>query len=114
MDKVKVAAAIAKGADRTLVFCRTKRGADRLVLQLRREDVRAGAIHGDLRQGARERALADFQAGKVKVLVATDVAARGIHVDGVDVVVHYDPPRTRRPTSIDRAAPRAPGRAASP
>ncbi|HEY7105477.1 MAG TPA: DEAD/DEAH box helicase [Acidimicrobiia bacterium] len=91
MDKVKVAAAIANGVDRTLVFVRTKRGADRLVQQLRREGVRALAIHGDLRQGARERALADFTTGKVSVLVATDVAARGIHVDGVDVVVHYDP-----------------------
>src|SRR5215471_14857213 len=91
MDKVKVAAAIAGGADRTLVFVRTKRGADRLVSQLRREGVRAGAIHGDLRQGARERALADFAKGKLPVLVATDVAARGIHVDNVDVVVHYDP-----------------------
>jgi superfamily II DNA/RNA helicase len=91
MDKVKVAAAIARGVQRTLVFVRTKRGADRLVTQLRREGVRALAIHGDLRQGARERALADFMSGKVAVLVATDVAARGIHVDGVDVVVHYDP-----------------------
>jgi superfamily II DNA/RNA helicase len=91
MDKVKVAAAIARGVQRTLVFVRTKRGADRLVSQLRREGVRAQAIHGDLRQGARERALADFVSGKAPVLVATDVAARGIHVDGVDVVVHYDP-----------------------
>jgi superfamily II DNA/RNA helicase len=91
MDKVKVAATIARGVDRTLMFVRTKRGADRLVSQLRREGVRALAIHGDLRQGARERALADFTDGKVSVLVATDVAARGIHVDGVDVVVHYDP-----------------------
>jgi superfamily II DNA/RNA helicase len=91
MDKVKVAAAISRGVDRTLVFVRTKRGADRLVGQLRREGVRAGAIHGDLRQGARERALADFARGKLPVLVATDVAARGIHVDAVDVVVHYDP-----------------------
>src|SRR5439155_1426569 len=62
-----------------------------LVTQFRREGVRAGAIHGDLRQGARERALADFSSGKLPVLVATDVAARGIHVDNVDVVVHYDP-----------------------
>src|SRR5207248_968351 len=91
MDKVKVAAAITRGVERTLMFVRTKRGADRLVWQLRREGVRAGAIHGDLRQGARERALADFMSGKVGVLVATDVAARGIHVDGVDVVVHFDP-----------------------
>ena len=91
MDKVKVVASIARGVERTLVFVRTKRGADRLVTQLEREGVRALAIHGDLRQGARERALADFIAGKVSVLVATDVAARGIHVDAVDVVVHYDP-----------------------
>jgi superfamily II DNA/RNA helicase len=91
MDRVKVAAAISRGAERTLVFVRTKRGADRLVAQLRREGVRAGAIHGDLRQGARERALADFSRGRLPVLVATDVAARGIHVDNVDVVVHYDP-----------------------
>ena len=91
MDKVKVAAAIADGVDRTLIFMRTKRGADRLVMQLEREGVKAGAIHGDLRQGAREKALADFMSGKVSVLVATDVAARGIHVDSVDVVVHYDP-----------------------
>ena len=96
MDKVKVVASIADGVGRTLVFCRTKRGADRLVSQLRREDVRALAIHGDLRQGAREKALADFTSGKVRVLVATDVAARGIHVDGVDVVVHYDPPEDHK------------------
>jgi superfamily II DNA/RNA helicase len=91
MDKVKVAASIARGAGRTLMFVRTKRGADRLVSDLRREGVRAGAIHGDLRQGAREKALADFADGKLGVLVATDVAARGIHVDEIDVVVHYDP-----------------------
>ena len=96
MDKVKVVASIADGAERTLVFCRTKRGADRLVEQLGRERVRALAIHGDLRQGAREKALADFMGGKVDVLVATDVAARGIHVDGVDVVVHYDPPEDHK------------------
>jgi superfamily II DNA/RNA helicase len=91
MDRVKVAAAITEGVDRTLVFVRTKRGADRLVTQLRREGVRAGAIHGDLRQNAREKALADFSSGKLPVLVATDVAARGLHIDAVDVVIHYDP-----------------------
>jgi superfamily II DNA/RNA helicase len=91
MDKIKVAASIARGAGRTLMFVRTKRGADRLVSDLRREGVRSGAIHGDLRQGAREKALADFSDGKLAVLVATDVAARGIHVDDIDVVVHYDP-----------------------
>ena len=92
LDRVKVLAAVASGVTRTLVFCRTKRGADRLVSQLKREGVRAGAIHGDLRQTARERALKDFVDGNHAVLVATDVAARGIHVDDIDVVVHYDPP----------------------
>ena len=92
LDKVAVLEAISRGAERTLVFVRTKRGADRLVLQLARQRVKAAAIHGDLRQSQRERALADFAAGKLRVLVATDVAARGIHVDAIDVVVHYDPP----------------------
>lgn len=92
MDKVKVLASIAQGAFRCMVFVRTKRGADRLVGQLAKEDVKAQAIHGDLRQSARERALRDFASGKLHVLVATDVAARGIHVDEIDVVVHYDPP----------------------
>jgi superfamily II DNA/RNA helicase len=96
MDKAKVAAAIARGVDRTLMFSRTKRGADRLVQSLQREGVRAAPIHGDLRQTARERALADFQAGKVPVLVATDVAARGLHIDAVDVVLHYDPPEDHK------------------
>lgn len=92
MDKAKVAAAIARSNFRMLVFVRTRRGADRLAEQLHREGVSAAAIHGDLRQNARERALAQFMAGKLPVLVATDVAARGIHVDDIDVVVHYDPP----------------------
>jgi superfamily II DNA/RNA helicase len=96
VDKAKVLEAISRGVERTLVFVRTKRGADRLVLQLERERVKAAAIHGDLRQAQRERALADFQAGKLRVLVATDVAARGIHVDAIDVVVHYDPPEDQK------------------
>ena len=92
LDKPKVAAAIADSVDRTLVFVRTKRGADRVTDQLTREGVKAAAIHGDLRQQVRERALANFSAGKVPVLVATNVAARGLHIDDVDIVVHYDPP----------------------
>ena len=96
MDKPKVAASIANGHYRTLIFVRTKRGADRLTAQLQREGVKAGAIHGDLRQSAREKALNDFSAGKLPALVATDVAARGIHVDGIDVVVHYDPPEDHK------------------
>lgn len=96
MDKPKVAASIAKYNCRTLLFVRTKRGADRLVTQLEREGVKAGAIHGDLRQSQREQALADFSAGKLPALVATDVAARGIHVDSIDVVIHYDPPEDHK------------------
>ena len=92
MDKVKVTAAIAAGTYRCLVFVRTKRGADRLAEQLEREGVEAMPIHGDLRQSAREKALNDFTSGKLHVLVATDVAARGIHVDEIDVVIHFDPP----------------------
>ena len=96
MDRVKVLAAISGAVPRTMVFVRTKRGADRLVSQLKREGVIAGAIHGDLKQSAREMALRDFQAGHHAVLVATDVAARGIHVDDVDVVVHFDPPEEQK------------------
>ena len=96
MDKVRVATAIARSQGKTLVFVRTKRGADRLVHQLGEEGVRAAAIHGDLRQANRERALADFSSGKLPILVATDVAARGLHIEGVDVVVHYDPPEDHK------------------
>jgi superfamily II DNA/RNA helicase len=92
LDRVKVLAAVAGGVARTMVFVRTKRGADRLVSQLKREGVVASPIHGDLKQHAREKALRDFSEGHHAVLVATDVAARGIHVDDVDVVVHFDPP----------------------
>ncbi len=96
LDRIKVLAAIASGVSRTMVFVRTKRGADKLVSQLKREGVAAAAIHGDLRQSAREKALKDFQEDEHGVLVATDVAARGIHVDDVDVVVHYDPPEEHK------------------
>jgi superfamily II DNA/RNA helicase len=96
MDKSKVIAAIGNANTRTIVFCRTKRYADRLVADLRDEGVNAGAIHGDLPQRLRERALADFIEGKLPVLVATDVAARGIHVDDVDVVIHGDPPEDHK------------------
>jgi superfamily II DNA/RNA helicase len=96
LDRVKVLASIAAGVSRTMVFVRTKRGADKLVSQLKREGVHAAAIHGDLRQSAREKALRDFQEEEHGILVATDVAARGIHVDDVDVVVHYDPPEEQK------------------
>ena len=96
MDKMKVAAAISRSGTRTLMFTRTKRGADKLVDQLQGEGVNASAIHGDLRQNIREKSLADFIAGNLDVLVATDVAARGIHVDDIDVVIHYDPPEDHK------------------
>jgi len=79
----------------TLVFVRTKRGADRLVKRLGREGVEAVAMHGDKSQSQRERALARFEKGKVDTLVATDVAARGIHVGGISHVINYDPPEDR-------------------
>jgi len=96
MDKPKIVASIGQGGRRTLVFTRTKRGADRLVEQLEREGVQAGAIHGDLRQQAREKALKQFTQGSVGILVATDVAARGLHIDSVDTVVHFDPPEDHK------------------
>jgi len=91
MDRPKVVASIAAASNRTLVFSRTKHGADRLVRSVNDLDVAAAAIHGDLRQKSRERALGDFASGEVEVLVATDVAARGIHVDDIDMVIHYQP-----------------------
>jgi ATP-dependent RNA helicase RhlE len=77
------------------VFVRTKRGADRLVKRLGASSVRAVAMHGDKSQGQRERALANFEAGVVDTLVATDVAARGIDVAGITHVINYDIPATR-------------------
>ncbi len=76
----------------TLVFVRTKRGADRLVQKLRRLDVAAMALHGDMNQGARERALERFDSGKVSTLVATDVAARGLDLERITHVINFDPP----------------------
>ncbi len=90
--KLDVSAEIAGRPGRTLIFVRTKHGADRLAIQLRKVGVEAGAIHGNLTQHARKRALEGFASGHARVLVATDVAARGIHVDDVDLVVHFDPP----------------------
>jgi len=90
--KVDISAEIAARPGRTLFFVRTKHGADRLAMQMRKVGVEAAAIHGNLTQNARKRALENFTSGHARVLVATDVAARGIHVDDVDLVVHYDPP----------------------
>ena len=79
-----------------IIFCRTRHGADRLAKQLARSEIKAAAIHGGRSQSQRTRALADFTGGRVHALVATDVAARGIHVDGVASVVHYDPPEDHK------------------
>jgi superfamily II DNA/RNA helicase len=95
-DKVQVAAEIASRPARTLFFVRTKHGADRLAKQFCRTGVAAAAIHGNLSQNQRRRALDGFAAGHPRVLVATDVAARGIHVDDVELVVHFDPPNDHK------------------
>jgi superfamily II DNA/RNA helicase len=78
--------------DRAIVFVRTKRGADRLVKRLDARGHRSVAIHGNKSQGQRDRALSHFQSGRVDTLVATDVAARGIDVDGISHVINFDPP----------------------
>jgi superfamily II DNA/RNA helicase len=91
MDKVKVAAQIARNSGRVLAFTNTKRVADRLARDLNEEGVKAAAIHGDLRQGQREDALRSFTNGKLQVLVATDVAARGLDINDIDVVIHFEP-----------------------
>ena len=95
-DKVALAAEIAVQPGRTLFFVRTKHGADRLARQLRNAGADADAIHGNLNQNQRQRALDGFASGRMPVLVATDVAARGIHVDDVDLVVHFDPPNDHK------------------
>jgi len=91
-DRVGVVTALAGGSGRSLIFTRTKHAARRLARQLTASGIPAAELHGDLAQGARERNLATFAAGVVRVIVATDVAARGIHVEGIDLVIHADPP----------------------
>jgi superfamily II DNA/RNA helicase len=91
-DRVGVVAALAGGCHRSLVFTRTKHGAQKLTRQLVKAGVSVVELHGDLGQGARERNLASFASGVARVLVATDIAARGIHVDGIGLVIHADPP----------------------
>jgi superfamily II DNA/RNA helicase len=96
LNKVETLVDLLRDEDRglALVFVRTKAGADRLVEKLRRHDVDAVAIHGDKGQAQRERALSRFDAGKVRTLVATDVAARGLDVDDITHVINFDPPGT--------------------
>ncbi len=91
-SKVETLVEHIRDSDSTLVFVRTKRGADRLVQKLARHNVRAAAMHGDMSQNARQRALAQFEQGKVATLVATDVAARGLDLDDVTHVINFDPP----------------------
>ncbi|WP_369234816.1 DEAD/DEAH box helicase [Streptomyces sp. R21] len=90
-DKAPVTAAIASRKGRTIIFVRTQLGADRIAEQLVEAGVKADALHGGMTQGARTRVLEDFKKGYVNALVATDVAARGIHVDGIDLVLNVDP-----------------------
>nr|WP_249044286.1 DEAD/DEAH box helicase [Crossiella equi] len=91
-DKNTIVAEVGAREGRTIMFVRTKHTVDRLTKKLRSMGVRAGALHGGKTQGARTRTLAEFREGLAPVLVATDVAARGIHVDGVSLVLHVDPP----------------------
>ena len=91
-DRAAVVATLAGGSNRSLIFTRTKHGARRLARQLTAAHIPAGELHGNLTQPARERNLARFASGAVRVMVATDIAARGIHVDGIDLVIHADPP----------------------
>src|SRR5205807_3429178 len=91
--KVKALAdMLSNGSGPALVFVRTKRGADRLVRKLATHGVTAAAMHGDMRQSARQHALKQFETGKIQTLVATDVAARGLDLDGITHVINFDPP----------------------
>jgi superfamily II DNA/RNA helicase len=95
-DKLDALIELVRGEeDSVLVFCRTKRGAARVAERLSKEKVGAGALHGDLTQSARERALRRFTDGRPRVMVATDVASRGIDLDDIGLVVNYDPPGDR-------------------
>ena len=92
VDRPSCTASIVKALGSTMVFCRTRHGADRLATQLGKLGVSAAPIHGGRSQPQRDRALKSFSKGEVSALIATDVAARGVHVEGVGGVVHYDPP----------------------
>jgi superfamily II DNA/RNA helicase len=91
-DRMPVVAALAAGTKRSLIFTRTKHGARKLARQLTAAHIPAAELHGNLTQATRERNLARFASGAVRVMVATDIAARGIHVDAIDLVIHADPP----------------------
>jgi superfamily II DNA/RNA helicase len=91
-DRAAVVATLASGQGRVLIFTRTRHAARRLARQLTMAGTPTAELHGDLAQGARSRNLAAFGSGEVRALVATDIAARGLHVDGIDLVIHADPP----------------------
>ena len=95
-DKPELVAKAVNSTWPAIIFCRTRHGADRLVKQLKKLGIESEPIHGGKSQHQRKRALKNFSTGKVQALVATDVAARGIHVDGVTLVVHYDPPEDHK------------------
>jgi len=95
-EKSKVAADAIKAVWPAIIFCRTRHGSDRLVKQLKRYGIDADSIHGGKSQNQRQRALKNFSSGKAQALVATDVAARGIHVDGVELVIHFDIPEDHK------------------
>ena len=91
-DRVETIAQLVNHYERIILFCRTKHGCDRLAKQLDNAGVRSSIIHGNKSQAQRERSLEEFRRGRSNALVATDVAARGIHIDDVPCVVHFDPP----------------------
>ena len=93
MDKDKVIGSIGKSIPKLLVFCQTKRNCDRVARNLDDLGINAQAMHGDMQQNARERTLRSFAEGKLSILVATDVAARGIDLDVIGGVIHYEPPK---------------------
>ncbi|MFG1946633.1 DEAD/DEAH box helicase [Nonomuraea sp. NPDC048826] len=95
-DKFDITAEIANREGRTIIFVRTQHGVDRLCKQLARVGVKAGGLHGGKRQNQRTRILAEFREGSINVLVCTDVAARGIHVDNISLVLHVDPPQDHK------------------
>ncbi|MFG1700082.1 DEAD/DEAH box helicase [Nonomuraea sp. NPDC049309] len=95
-DKFDVTAEIANREGRTIIFVRTQHGVDRLCKQLARVGVKAGGLHGGKRQNQRTRILSEFREGAINVLVCTDVAARGIHVDNISLVLHVDPPQDHK------------------
>ncbi len=95
-ERVQLTAQLIGTHQSAIVFCRTRHGAERLAKQLSRSGIESAAIHGARSQPQRDAALRNFSNGKVRALIATDVAARGIHVDNVSVIVHFDPPTTHK------------------